>query len=99
MPRRFTRVIALMFIVQIVLPFTAPLQVVDLCDLFAEQVHRSSSASPSITTLAMSEASAGIPNHGLPHSHIEAVDVEALPLTHHLLTVQFQPHSGQNPSN
>jgi hypothetical protein len=49
-------VIALMFIVQIVLPFTAPLQVVDLCDLFAEQVHRSSSPLPSVTTLAMSEA-------------------------------------------
>jgi|SRR5262245_13315620 len=55
-PRRFIRVIAVIFIVQIVLPFTAPLQIVDLCDLFAVQVHRSSSPSPSMTTLAMSEA-------------------------------------------
>jgi len=53
---RFKRAIALLFILQIVLPFTAPMQVVDLGDLFAVQVHRSSSPAPSMTALAMSEA-------------------------------------------
>ena len=55
--RRFKRVIALLFMTQIVLPFTAPLHMADLCDLLAILVHRSSSTSPeSMTTLAMSEA-------------------------------------------
>ena len=56
MTSRFKRAIALLFIMQIVLPFTAPMQVVDLCDLLAVQVHRSSSPAPSMTALAMSEA-------------------------------------------
>jgi hypothetical protein len=54
--RRFKRVIASMFLLQIVLPLTAPLNLLDWRDLFGTQVHRSVPPSPeSITTPAMSE--------------------------------------------
>ncbi|HET9831238.1 MAG TPA: hypothetical protein VFP91_06005 [Vicinamibacterales bacterium] len=53
---RFKRVIAAMFLLQIVLPLAAPLRLLDWRDLFATQVHRSIPPSPeSITTPAMSE--------------------------------------------
>ena len=56
MTRRFKRVIAAMFLMQIVLPLTAPLNLLDWRDLFGTQVHRSVPPSPeSITTPAMSE--------------------------------------------
>ena len=54
--RRFKRVIASMFLLQIVLPLTAQLNLLDWRDLFATQVHRSIPPSPeSITTPAISE--------------------------------------------
>jgi len=55
--RRFKRVIAAMFLLQIVLPLTAPLQLIDWRDLFGTQVDRSVPPSPeSMTTPAISEA-------------------------------------------
>jgi len=54
--RRFKRVIAAMFLLQIVLPLATPLQLLDWHDLFGTQVHRSVPPAPeSITTPAMSE--------------------------------------------
>lgn len=66
MTPRIKRVIALMFIAQIVLPFMAPLQMVDLRDLFSVLVHRSASPSPeSMTTLAIGEATSETPGVSL----------------------------------
>jgi hypothetical protein len=55
--RRFKRGLAAIFVLQIVLPLVAPLQMLDLRDLFGIQVHRSAVPAPeSTTTPAMSEA-------------------------------------------
>jgi hypothetical protein len=61
MSSRFKRLIALWFVVQIVLPFTAPLQTCDLVDLLGHRAHRSAPASPessSMPTTSETEANA-----------------------------------------
>ncbi len=59
MPRRLSQLIALWFVVQIVLPFTAPLQTLDLHDLFGGAAHHSDRAAPeSSTTPTIKEHSA-----------------------------------------
>jgi hypothetical protein len=50
MPRRLSKLIALWFVVQIVVPFTAPLQTLDLHDLFGGATHRSDRAAPESST-------------------------------------------------
>jgi hypothetical protein len=58
-PRRFTQLIALWFVVQIVLPFTAPLQALDVHDGFGGgTIPRSSQSTPeSSTTPTIRESS------------------------------------------
>lgn len=50
MPQRLKSILALWFSVQIVLPFTAPLQTCDLTDLLGTPHHHSTPASPESTT-------------------------------------------------
>ena len=49
-PRRLTRLIALWFVVQIVVPFTAPLQVVDAYDLLGGTAPRTAHSAPESST-------------------------------------------------
>jgi hypothetical protein len=57
--QRITRLISWWFILQIVLPFTAPLQTLDLHDLFgAHEQHRSYNSPESTTTPTNAESSA-----------------------------------------
>ena len=57
--RRLKSILAVWFIVQIVLPFTAPLQTCDLRDLLGTRDHHSTPASPeSSTTPTTSETEA-----------------------------------------
>src|SRR6476620_6731413 len=59
MSRRLHQLIACWFILQIVLPFTAPLQTLDLHDLFGIKNHHAVTSSPeSTTTPTMSASSA-----------------------------------------
>src|SRR5262245_11058606 len=58
MSRRFQQLIAIWFVLQITLPFTAPLQTLELHDLFGTKNHRALTSSPeSTTTPTISEAS------------------------------------------
>ena len=57
--RRLKSIVSCWFILQILLPFTAPLQTLDLHDLFgAKSTHRVQSSPESTTTPTISEASA-----------------------------------------
>ena len=60
MTRRLHQLIAVWFVLQIVLPFTAPLQTLDLHDLFGGGAHSrsSSSSSESSTTPTIRDTSA-----------------------------------------
>jgi hypothetical protein len=63
--RRFKRVLAALFLLQMVLPLAAPLQLIELYDLFGTQVHRSAPPAPeSLTTPAISEVAPE--NSGVP---------------------------------
>ena len=58
MSKRLQQLIACWFVLQIVLPFTAPLQTLELRDLFGPKNHHAATTSPeSTTTPTMSEAS------------------------------------------
>lgn len=58
MSRRLHQAIALWFVLQIVLPFTAPLQTLDFHDLFGGKSHHAATTSPeSTTTPTMTDAS------------------------------------------
>ena len=59
MSRRLQQVIALWFVLQIVLPFTAPLQTLDVHDLFGGRQHHSATSSPESTTTPTMRASSG----------------------------------------
>ena len=61
MPRRLSKAIALWFVVQIVVPFTAPLQTLDLRDWFGARAHPSALAAPesSTTPTIKEDAAAG----------------------------------------
>ena len=50
MTRRLQQLIAVWFVLQIVMPFTAPLQTVDLHDLFGGATHSRSTSSPESST-------------------------------------------------
>lgn len=50
MTRRFQQLIAVWFVLQIVVPFTAPLQTLDLHDLFGGTTHSHSRSSPESST-------------------------------------------------
>ena len=50
MTRRLHQLIAVWFVLQIVLPFTAPLQTLDLHDLFGGGTHSQASSSPESST-------------------------------------------------
>jgi hypothetical protein len=64
--RRFKRVLTALFLLQMVLPLAAPMQLIELYDLFGTQVHRSGPPSPaSLTTPAISEATTS-ENSGVP---------------------------------
>ncbi|HUK33955.1 MAG TPA: hypothetical protein VLV86_08610 [Vicinamibacterales bacterium] len=57
MQHRLKQVVALWFVIQIVVPFTAPLQTLDLRDFFGGSAHHHSTSSPeSTTTPTMREA-------------------------------------------
>jgi len=59
MARRLQQVVAWWFVMQIVLPFTAPLQTLDVHDLFGAKHHHAATSSPeSTTTPTMSASSA-----------------------------------------
>jgi hypothetical protein len=61
MSRRLRQLLAWWFVLQIVLPFTAPLQTLDLRDLFGAKSHHTTTSSPeSTTTPTMSGAFSGI---------------------------------------
>jgi len=58
MSRRLQQLIAVWFVLQITLPFTAPLQTLELHDLFGPKTHHALTSSPeSTTTPTVSEAS------------------------------------------
>ena len=58
MSRRLQQLVACWFVLQIVLPFTAPLQTLELRDLFGSTHHHDAAPSPeSTTTPTISEAS------------------------------------------
>jgi len=58
MSRRLQQFVACWFVLQIVLPFTAPLQTLELRDLFGQTQHHDAAQSPeSTTTPTISEAS------------------------------------------
>ncbi|HUK36968.1 MAG TPA: hypothetical protein VLV86_23800 [Vicinamibacterales bacterium] len=58
MPSRLRQLVAWWFVLQIVVPFTAPLQTLELRDLFGATHHHSTTSSPeSTTTPTISEAS------------------------------------------
>ena len=62
MSRRLQQVIAWWFVLQIVLPFTAPLQTLELRDLFGIRDHHASTSSPeSTTTPTITEARSDVP--------------------------------------
>ena len=56
--RCLTRLIALWFVVQIVVPFTAPLQVIDIYDLIGGTASRTHSAPESSATPVIRESTA-----------------------------------------
>jgi hypothetical protein len=59
MSRRLHQLIACWFVLQILLPFTAPLQTLELHDLFGARSHHAVTSSPeSTTTPTMSASSA-----------------------------------------
>jgi hypothetical protein len=58
MPRRLKQVIALWFALQIVLPFTAPLQTCDLGDLLGTRSHHGTPASSESSTTPTTETEA-----------------------------------------
>ena len=59
MNARLRQIVSWWFIVQIVLPFTAPLQTLDVHDLFGTKSHRSTQTQPeSTTTPTISESGA-----------------------------------------
>jgi hypothetical protein len=58
MAKRLQQVIAWWFVLQIVMPFTAPLQTLDVHDLFGVKNHRAASSPESTTTPTMSASTA-----------------------------------------
>src|SRR5215470_16508378 len=58
MSRRIKQLLAWWFVLQIVMPFTAPLQTLDLRDFFGAKSHHTTTSSPeSTTTPTMRDAS------------------------------------------
>ncbi len=58
MHHRLKQLVAAWFVLQILMPFTAPLQTLDIRDLFGGKTHTAAPVSPeSTTTPTMSEAS------------------------------------------
>jgi hypothetical protein len=65
--RPFKQLIAVWFVLQIVLPFTAPLQSCDLCDLLGARHHHSHPVSPeSSTTPTMSQTEINVSSVAAP---------------------------------
>ena len=61
MPKRLRQILAWWFVLQIVLPFTAPLQTLDVLDLFGTKSQHATTSSPeSTTTPTMREASTAL---------------------------------------
>lgn len=61
MSKRLRQILAWWFVLQIVLPFTAPLQTLDVLDLFGTKSQHATTSSPeSTTTPTMREASTAI---------------------------------------
>ena len=88
MSRRLQQLIACWFVLQITLPFTAPLQTLELHDLFGTKHHRALTSSPeSTTTPTVSEASsttAAVPV--LTSTSHDAVEISAsVGLSSHVL--------------
>lgn len=61
MSKRLRQILAWWFVLQIVLPFTAPLQTLDVLDLFGTKSQHATTSSPeSTTTPTMREASTAL---------------------------------------
>ena len=61
MSKRLRQILAWWFVLQIVLPFTAPLQTLDVLDLFGTKSQHAATSSPeSTTTPTMREASTAL---------------------------------------
>jgi len=61
MSKRLRQIVAWWFVLQIVLPFTAPLQTLDVLDLFGTKSQHATTSSPeSTTTPTMREASTAL---------------------------------------
>ena len=61
MSKRLQQILAWWFVLQIVLPFTAPLQTLDVLDLFGTKSQHATTSSPeSTTTPTMREASTAL---------------------------------------
>jgi len=63
MSKRLRQLIAMWFVLQIVLPFTAPLQTLDVHDLFGVTNHHGAASSPESTTtptMSASQATAAV---------------------------------------
>ena len=83
MSARLKQIVSWWFILQIVLPFTAPLQTLDLRDLFgSHQQHRSYTSSPESTTtptIAQADATtsiAALDSPESPHALVPARVIE-----------------------
>jgi hypothetical protein len=79
MSRRLQQLIACWFVLQITLPFTAPLQTLELHDLFGSKTHRALTSSPeSTTTPTISEASSTSAAVSVPApTAYDAIDIAA----------------------
>jgi hypothetical protein len=90
--RHLTRLIALWFVVQIVVPFTAPLQVIDANDLLGGTAPRTAHSAPeSSTTPAIREGTAvsgfaslvtSIAPTASPIAGADTIDLSPLPSIH-----------------
>jgi len=95
MSRRLLQVIACWFVLQITLPFTAPLQTLELRDLFGAKTHNALTSSPeSTTTPTISEASStSAAVSVLTPAAPDALDVTApARLSSHLLRASADAH-------
>jgi len=95
MSKRLLQLIACWFVLQITLPFTAPLQTLELRDLFGAKTHNALTSSPeSTTTPTISEASstAGAVSVLTPLAQDAVVVTALVGLSSHVLRASPDAH-------
>jgi len=72
MPRRLTQALALWFVLQVFLPFTAPLQACDLADILGTRSQHTAPISPESTSMPTTTET------GVPHWFLSPIESSAL---------------------